>query len=196
MKVVIATMLLALVFVMGGCGGSEETGSSSEATTAAQTKSPPAAEAEPPAEEPSEFEKTPAEEAQLKREYANLGRWKALKKAAGDKASALIIPVGPPPDKLLIRDLRQGKGTKLDPHDQYQLEYMGFDYSSGELVENAWRDEDSWWVFGAGEANDVRELGLKGMRVGDVRELVVPTSVNHDNDAAIYLFRLSDVFKE
>jgi FKBP-type peptidyl-prolyl cis-trans isomerase len=192
MKVVIATLLLALAIVAGGCGSSEETSSSPDETTTKAAKT----ETEPPAKDQSEFEKTPAEEAQLKKEYADLGRWKALKKAAGNKASDLIIPVGPPPDKLLIRELREGHGTKLDKHDQYQLEYLGFDYSSGELVENAWREEGIWWVFGVGEANDTRELGMKGMRVGDVRELVVPTSISHDNDAAVYLFRLSDVFKE
>lgn len=196
MKIFIAALLLALALVAGGCGSSGETSSTPEETAAAQTKAPPAEEAEPPAEELSEFEKTPAEEAQLKKEYANLGRWKTLKKAAGDKAGDLIIPVGPPPEKLLIRDLREGHGTKLDKHDQYQLEYLGFDYSSGELVENSWRDEGIWWVFGTGEANDARELGMRGMRVGDVRELVVPTSISHDNDAAVYLFRLSKVFKE
>jgi FKBP-type peptidyl-prolyl cis-trans isomerase len=191
MKVVVATLLLALAIVAGGCGSSEETASAPEetATKAAKTQTEPA-------KDQSEYEKTPAEEAQLKKEYADLGRWKALKKAAGDKAADLIIPVGPPPNKLLIRELREGHGTKLDKHDQYQLEYLGFDYSSGELVENAWRDENVWWVFGDGEANDTRELGMKGMRVGDVRELVVPTSVNHDNDAAVYIFRLSKVFKE
>lgn len=192
MKVVIATLLLALAIVAGGCGSSEETSSPPEETTTTAAKT----QTEPPAKDQSEIQKTPAEEAQLKKEYADLGRWKALKKAAGNKAGDLIIPVGPPPDKLLIRELREGHGTKLDKHDQYQLEYLGFDYSSGELVENAWREEGIWWVFGVGEANDTRELGMKGMRVGDVRELVVPTSVNHDNDAAVYIFRLSKVFKE
>lgn len=185
-------MLLALVIWMGACGSPEKTGSAPKKTTTVKAK----AQAEPPAENLSDSNRTPAEEAQLEKEYADVGRWKALKKAAGDKAGRLIIPIGPPPEEIEIRDLRVGKGAKLDVDDQYLLESLAFDYSEAHLGEDTFGGEGSWWTFGTGEAIDAREIGLKGMRAGGMRELVVPASVLHDDDAAVYLMRLKEVAKE
>jgi FKBP-type peptidyl-prolyl cis-trans isomerase len=195
MKVVAASLFLLFGILVAGCGGGT-TGSSSEEPTASRTTTA-AERTEPPVQDQSEIEKTPAEEAQLTREYADLGRWKTLKKAAGAREGRLIIPVGPPPeDKAVIRDLRKGHGAKLEQDNQYQFQYLGFDYSGGELVENSWKETGGWWVYGSGESNEAWEAGLRGMRVGGVRELIAPAALLHDNDAAVYLFRLTRVFKE
>ena len=193
MKVLVATLLLALAVLVGGCGSSGGTTSTPEETATEQA----ASRTEPPAEDLSEIKRTPAEEAQLEREYADAGRWKVLKKAAGKLAGRLIIPVGPPPEKkILIRDLRKGKGPKLDVDDQFQLESLAFDYSEANLGEDSFGEEGLWFVFGTGEVNTGWEMGLKGMRAGGMRELVFPAAVMHDDDASVYLIRLTRVAKE
>lgn len=195
MKVLIAVVTLALALLVSGCGGSEDTASAPEESTAAQSETK-AAKAEPPPEDLSDIKRTPAEEAQLEKEYADAGRWKVLKKAAGDRADQLIIPVGTPPEKkIIIRDLRKGKGPTPDKTDQIKFEMLGFDYSEANLGEDYWGEEGgSWWVFG--ETNEAIQAGLKGMRPGGIRELVLPASVLHDDDAAVYLVRLNTVAKE
>lgn len=197
MKVVVAVLFLGLAMQLGGCGGSEEAGTSPEETAVEQTQTSSTKPAEPAAEDLSDIERTPAEEAQLRKEYADASRWKVLKKAAGDRADRLIVPVGPPPEEeITIRDLRKGKGPTLDRNDQFRYEMLGFDYSGGALVENTWGEEGIWWVYGTGETNEALEAGLRGMRAGGVREMVLPAARLHDDDAAVYLIRLTDVAKE
>lgn len=193
MKVVIATLLLALAVQIGGCGDSEEATSAPEETTTKQAK----AQAERPTENLWEPERTPAEEAQLEKEYADASRWRVLKKAAGDKASRLIVPLGPPPEKkIVIRDLRKGKGPTLDKNDQFMFESLAFDYSEANLGEDSWGEEGSWWVYGTGEMNEGLEAGFKGMQAGGIREMVIPAARLHDDDAAVYLVRLTRIAKE
>jgi peptidylprolyl isomerase len=196
MKVLVAALALAFALQFSGCGGSEETNSPPEEPAVENTETK-AAQTEPPSDTFWEPDRTPAEEAQLKKEYADAGRWKVLKNAAGATADRLIIPTGPPPKKkIVIKDLRVGKGTKLDAHDQMKYEVIAFDYSAGEVGENNF-GPGSWWnVYGAGEFSKAYEVGLKGMRVGGMRQLIVPASWNHDDDAAVYLFRLNKVAKE
>ena len=191
MKVVIATLLLALAVLAGGCGSSEEAGSTPKETTK-QAK----AQAEPPSEELSEIKRTPAEEAQLEREYADASRWRVLKKAAGSRADDLIIPVGPPPEKIVIRDLRKGKGPTLDKNDQFKFQSLAFDYSEANLGEDSWNEEGLWWTYGTGEMNEGLEAGFEGMQAGGIREMIIPAARLHDDDAAVYLVRLNDIAKE
>lgn len=193
MKVVLATLLLALAVQVGGCGSSEEATSAPEETTTKQAK----AEAEPPSEGLSDIKRTPAEEAQLEKEYADASRWRVLKNAAGDRADRLIIPVGPPPEKkLVIRDLRKGKGPTLDKHDQFQFESLAFDYSEANLGEDSWGEEGLWWTYGTEEMNQGLEAGFKGMQAGGIREMIIPAVRLNDDDAAVYLVRLTDIAKE
>lgn len=109
----------------------------------------------------------------------------------------LIAPVGPPPTKkLVVRDLRVGKGGKLKPKDQMKFESISFDYSAGEVGEDSFGTGSDWNVYGAGEFNKAWEVGLRGMRVGGMRELIVPASWIKDDDAAVYLFRLTNLYRE
>jgi hypothetical protein len=193
MKIALAIFLLALAVHVGGCGSSGETTAAPEQPVTEQA----AAQTEPPARDLSEIKRTPAEEAQLEREYADASRWKVLKNAAGDQADRLIIPVGPPPEKkVIVRDLRVGKGPGLDAHDQFRLESLAFDYSEANLGENSFGEAGLWFTFGTGDVNEGWEIGLRGMRAGGMRELIFPAAVMHDDDASVYLIRLTRVAKE
>jgi peptidylprolyl isomerase len=195
MRVLAASLLVALAMTTGGCGGSEETSPPAEKPAAERTETA-SKQTAPPAADLSDIKRTPAEEAQLEKEYADASRWRVLKKAAGDRADQLIIPVGTPPEKkIVIRDLRKGKGPTPEGNDQIKWEDLAFDYSEAHLGEDSWgKGEASWWIFE--DITDGVQAGLKGMRPGGIRELIIPAALLHDDDAAVYLVRLHAVTKQ
>jgi peptidylprolyl isomerase len=105
---------------------------------------------------------------------------------------AVIAHHGPLPTKLVVKDLKTGSGAALTKGRTATLRYKNFDYRTG------WRYED-WWErpfvtrFGSGESLGAWETGLKGMRVGGRRELVVPAKQAYGHVAEIYVLELVSV---
>jgi len=88
----------------------------------------------------------------------------------------VAVPSGPPPKELRVGDLIAGVGVSVKTGDEVGLRWVAYSYSTGKLYENSWtltRDT----VLGAGEVNEGWERGLPGMRVGGLRELIVPSNL-------------------
>ena len=115
--------------------------------------------------------------------------WTALEKAAGRDSSRLTIPSGPPPKKLVINDLRIGNGRRLDPGHEFRVKYIALEYDSGVVIQEAWKPPFSA-SFRRHELVKAFEIGLEGMRVGGVRELIAPSALAYKEGALVYLARL------
>jgi peptidylprolyl isomerase len=98
----------------------------------------------------------------------------------------------PPPKKLIVKDLRVGSGAALEKGRTATLKYKNFDYRTGQNYEDWW-DRPFVTGFGKGESLGAWETGLKGMRVGGRRELVVPAKQAYGNVAQIYVLELQAV---
>lgn len=156
---------LTLITQLAACGGS-----SSEETTDAT------AGAASPAEITAE---------------ANPGDWAALKQLAGPYADRLIVPSGPSPDQVVIRDLKPGTGAPIRPGDTFAVRYVDFDYGNGIEVERNWGNPPWRLKWKIGELVDGWEPGLEGIRAGGSRELIVPSRLAYENGPRVYYLEIA-----
>lgn len=181
MKMLVAIGLVAVALAMGGCGGSEgndSTGSglsTNPSTSTAEEKPPPT----PPPEE------------------VHKGSWAPLKRTAGGLADRLLLPKGPVPDKVLVRDLEVGDGAMVRRGDWITVAYKGFSYVTGQQTLEQWGKKSAFsWTYGLGELFYGLEPGLEGMRVGGVRELIAPSRLTHETGAMVLYVNLRKVERQ
>jgi peptidylprolyl isomerase len=100
------------------------------------------------------------------------------------------IPPGPPPEGLVVRDLREGTGREVaGAGDTVVVNYAGVNYRTGKAFFDTWT-ETAPSRFYLKAMKSGWERGLKGMRVGGRRELIVPSRLAYDSGAVVYLIDL------
>lgn len=105
---------------------------------------------------------------------------------------AVVVHHGPVPKKLIVKDLRKGTGAVLRKGSFGTFKYKSFDYRSGRQYEDWWGDPFRTG-FGKGESLGAWETGLKGMRVGGRRVLIVPPAQAYTHVPVIYVIELAAV---
>jgi peptidylprolyl isomerase len=101
------------------------------------------------------------------------------------------IPHGPPPRKLIVRVLKEGDGSVVKKGDLAKARYINVDYRTARVYEDNWDPpEPTEFNFGYGETLAAWETGMKGMRVGGRRELIVPASQSYGKVPQIYVIEL------
>jgi len=104
------------------------------------------------------------------------------------------VPSGPPPKELVIKDLDKGAGAMIESGREFVVDYVGVNYKTGQEFESTWaKSEPSKFSFGTGEVVEGWEEGLRGMRVGGRRELIVPSKLAYGTGALIYVIDLLKV---
>ncbi|HKO38576.1 MAG TPA: FKBP-type peptidyl-prolyl cis-trans isomerase [Solirubrobacterales bacterium] len=122
------------------------------------------------------------------------GRWADLKKAAGPYDDRLVFPYGDPPQEVLFRDLRVGKGPALDANDLFGARYEAYYYRDGSYAVSSDYGQ-AQYSFRTGELVPGWDRGLRGMRKGGVRELILPSDWAYDGGALVYVVRLTALKK-
>lgn len=90
------------------------------------------------------------------------------------------VPSGPPPKKLVIKELEKGKGPEAKIGDEVTVEYVGVDYKTGKQFDASWdRGEPFSFELGVGQVIAGWEQGIEGMKVGERRELVIPPELGY-----------------
>lgn len=88
------------------------------------------------------------------------------------------VPAGPPPKKLVTKDVKEGSGAPAKAGDEVSVHYVGVLYKDGELFDANWgEDEPFTFTLGAGEVIKGWDQGVEGMKVGGQRELFIPPSL-------------------
>jgi peptidylprolyl isomerase len=106
------------------------------------------------------------------------------------------VPPGPPPKNLVVRDLKKGIGAVAEHGKRLRVHHVGVSYKTGEEFEAFWSDGSTFsFNFGSGEVRDGWETGLKGMRVGGRRELILPSRLAYGTGALIYIVELLAIEK-
>lgn len=100
---------------------------------------------------------------------------------------------GPVPKKLIVKDLRPGTGAVLKKGKTMRVKYKSFDYRTGQRYEDWWQTPFATG-FGEGQSLGAWETGLKGMRVGGRRELIVPPAQAYTHVPVIYVLELVSVY--
>jgi peptidylprolyl isomerase len=138
-------------------------------------------EKEKPAEEES-GEKEPSQEKSGKKSGGG-----ELSKAEASKIKkpTVAVPSGPPPKKLVIKDLKTGKGPTAEAGDEVTVQYVGVDYKTGKEFDSSWsRNEPFTFNLGAGEVIKGWDQGIEGMKLGGRRELIIPPELAYGSQEA------------
>lgn len=95
------------------------------------------------------------------------------------------MPTGRPPANLEIRDLVVGEGDPAAKGDTVQVHYVGVAMSSGVEFDSSWgRGEPLEFTLGGRQVIRGWDMGVKGMRVGGRRRLVIPSFLGYGSRGA------------
>lgn len=96
--------------------------------------------------------------------------------ALGRSEPKVEVPKGGPPKRLVVKDLIEGSGKPVERGDELTVEYVGIFYDGAEFTDSWERDKPFKFRLGDESAfvDPSWQPGLKGMRLGGRRELVVP----------------------
>lgn len=95
---------------------------------------------------------------------------------------------GPPPKKLVVRDLRRGSGATVRSKDSVLVDFYYVKYR--EALESSHSGNFGPTKYGLNEVVKAWELGLPGMKVGGRRELIAPGKLVYGKGPVIYLIDL------
>ncbi|HEX5375083.1 MAG TPA: FKBP-type peptidyl-prolyl cis-trans isomerase [Solirubrobacterales bacterium] len=151
--------------MLAACGDGGSTAATTQESTAAQQK--PASQ-RPPATNPNE------------------------PNAGGSRPPKVHVPSGPPPENLVIKDLRKGSGQVTKPYSRLAVNFVAVDYKSGRTLETRW-SRPFIFEYNHGLPMQGWEEGLKGMRVGGRRHIVVPSRLAYKQGDLVYVVDLLSV---
>jgi peptidylprolyl isomerase len=122
-------------------------------------------------DESSKAEKAPAADASLEPTATT-----------GDPAPTtkpkVVVPNGPPPKKLVIKDVKKGTGPAVKAGDNIAANYVGVAYSTGKEFDNSYdRGEPIQFPLGTGGVIPGWDQGIVGMKVGGRRTLIIPSAL-------------------
>ncbi|MGN6816771.1 MAG: FKBP-type peptidyl-prolyl cis-trans isomerase [Solirubrobacterales bacterium] len=134
-------------------------------------------------EEPAEEE--PAEEPSQEKPAKKSGGGELSKAEASKiKKPKVTYPQGSPPKKMLVRDLKIGKGPTAEAGDEVTVQYVGVDYKTGKEFDSSWsRNEPFTFNLGAGEVIQGWDQGIEGMKLGGRRELIIPPELAYGSQS-------------
>ena len=91
------------------------------------------------------------------------------------KKPVIATPSGDPPTELVIKDIKVGTGAEAEDGDSVSVQYVGDSWSTGEEFDASWnRGQAFTFDLGAGGVIPGWDQGVKGMKVGGRRLLVIP----------------------
>ena len=97
--------------------------------------------------------------------------------AAFNTKPTVSIPSGPPPKKLVIKDLIKGTGPAATPVSTVTVQYVGDLYKSHQQFDASWNDGGKPVSFPLSGVIKGWTEGIPGMKEGGRRELIIPPSL-------------------
>ena len=83
-------------------------------------------------------------------------------------------PEGDIPFELGIDDIVEGSGPVAKDGKELTMQYVGISFSSGEEFDASWGKDPFKFTLGEGMVIPGWDKGIKGMRAGGRRQLVIP----------------------
>ncbi|MFE4052643.1 FKBP-type peptidyl-prolyl cis-trans isomerase [Streptomyces sp. YIM B13518] len=94
------------------------------------------------------------------------------------------VPEGAAPAELTVRDLVVGDGAEVKPGTVVRVHYVGVTFETGREFDSSWdRDQPFKFALGGGRVIKGWDRGLRGMKVGGRREIVVPPRLGYGNQS-------------
>lgn len=90
------------------------------------------------------------------------------------------VPEGDAPTELTVRDLVVGDGAEARPGTVVRVHYVGVTFATGKEFDASWdRGEPFKFALGGGRVIKGWDRGVRGMKVGGRREIVVPPRLGY-----------------
>ncbi|WP_299538006.1 FKBP-type peptidyl-prolyl cis-trans isomerase [uncultured Streptomyces sp.] len=90
------------------------------------------------------------------------------------------LPEGDAPTELTVRDLVVGDGLEAKPGRVVQVHYVGVAFASGKEFDASWdRGRPFKFAVGGGRVIKGWDRGIRGMKVGGRREIIVPPRLGY-----------------
>ncbi|GAA2780162.1 FKBP-type peptidyl-prolyl cis-trans isomerase [Crossiella cryophila] len=103
----------------------------------------------------------------------------------GKTKPTVTVPDGPSPDYLDITDLEVGDGPEAVVGQEVTVHYVGVSHSTGRQFDASWDRGDTFsFPLGGGRVIKGWDMGVKGMKVGGRRQLVIPAHLGYGNRGA------------
>jgi peptidylprolyl isomerase len=94
------------------------------------------------------------------------------------KEPTVTPPSGPPPSKLVVKDLIKGTGTAAKVGASITVNYVGALYHGGKVFDASWKHgEPATFTLTPGSLIEGWIKGIPGMQVGGRRELIIPSAL-------------------
>jgi peptidylprolyl isomerase len=168
-RYLLALPLLLAVLAFAACGSSSDKSDEGDATPQAQaTEPPPAAPTESPTEAPG-------------------GGKPGAVKVTGKLGSKphITVPGGEPPTKLVIKDLKKGKGPKAQSGQTVTVQYDGVLWKDGTEFDASWNHGQPFsFPLGQGRVIPGWDEGVAGMQKGGRRVLTIPPDLAYGPNGA------------
>jgi peptidylprolyl isomerase len=163
---------LSLAAVLAGCGGSSSSGSAAPGVQLAPQAGATSATSTASA---STSATTSASASATSTTTSSTPLPAALK-----TKPTVAIPKGPPPSKLVVKDLVKGTGPAATAGSTVNVQYVGELYKGGKQFDASWND-------GSGQPVSLPltgvikgwQQGIPGMKIGGRRELIIPPSLGY-----------------
>jgi peptidylprolyl isomerase len=89
-------------------------------------------------------------------------------------------PSGPPPTKLVTKEIITGTGAEAKTGSAVAVNYVGALYKTGKVFDASWkRNEPFPFTLGKSQVIPGWEQGVVGMKVGGRRELIIPPALGY-----------------
>ncbi|MGC4946617.1 FKBP-type peptidyl-prolyl cis-trans isomerase [Streptomyces sp. DT224] len=90
------------------------------------------------------------------------------------------VPEGPAPTELTTRDLVVGEGPQALPGTVVRVHYVGVTFATGREFDSSWeQDRPFKFAVGGGKAIKGLDRGVRGMKAGGRREIIVPPRLGY-----------------
>ncbi|MEU1087133.1 FKBP-type peptidyl-prolyl cis-trans isomerase [Streptomyces sp. NPDC005576] len=95
------------------------------------------------------------------------------------------FPGGEPPTELEIKEIWEGDGAVAADGDNVSVHYVGVAFSTGEEFDSSWsRGTPLQFKLGSGMVIKGWDQGVKGMKVGGRRQLIIPAHLAYGDRGA------------
>jgi peptidylprolyl isomerase len=170
-RALVALQLVLVAFALGACGNGSSASDSSSAPPQGEEGRTVATAPEGPA--PSKLE---------------VDSSMISVKGTGPKPKLRYPPK--PPRHVVSRVLKEGSGPAITPGEELVARYVGGNPRT-KLVQDFWSEENPYrFRFGGNHLAKAWVIGMKGMRLGGRRELIVPSRLAYDNGMMVYVIEV------
>ncbi|MGW1465091.1 FKBP-type peptidyl-prolyl cis-trans isomerase [Streptomyces sp. NPDC001493] len=95
------------------------------------------------------------------------------------------FPGGEAPKDLEIKEIWEGDGAVAEDGDNVSVHYVGVAFSTGEEFDSSWnRGTPLQFKLGSGMVIKGWDQGVKGMKVGGRRQLIIPAHLAYGDRGA------------